>query len=31
MAYYNDTESWPFVYRIRNGIALMGGLELTAA
>lgn len=29
--YYNDTESWPFVYRIRNGVALMGGMELTAA
>ncbi|MFI2563022.1 hypothetical protein [Paenarthrobacter sp. NPDC018779] len=29
--YYNETESWPFVYRIRNGVALMGGLELTAA
>lgn len=31
LAYYNDTESWPFVYRIRDGVALMGGMELTAA
>jgi len=31
MAYYNDTQSWPFVYRIRDGVALMGGMELTAA
>ena len=30
-AYYNDTQSWPFVYRIRDGVALMGGMELTAA
>lgn len=31
LAYYNDTQSWPFVYRIRDGVALMGGMELTAA
>lgn len=31
LAYYNDTESWPFVYRIRDGVALMGGMELRAA
>jgi UDP-2,3-diacylglucosamine pyrophosphatase LpxH len=31
LAYYNDTESWPFVYRIRNGVALIGGMELSAA
>ncbi|NKG21092.1 hypothetical protein [Paeniglutamicibacter terrestris] len=30
MAYYNDTESWPFVYRIRNGRALIGGQEIAA-
>jgi len=30
LAYYNDTESWPAVYRIRNGVALMGGMELAA-
>lgn len=30
LAYYNDTESWPSVYRIRNGVALMGGMELAA-
>ncbi|MFE4229147.1 hypothetical protein ACFRJ8_14805 [Arthrobacter sp. NPDC056886] len=30
LAYYNDTESWPSVYRIRNGVALLGGMELAA-
>jgi hypothetical protein len=30
LAYYNDTESWPFVYRIRNGAAIIGGMELAA-
>jgi hypothetical protein len=30
LAYYNETESWPAVYRIINGRALMGGMELTA-
>jgi hypothetical protein len=30
LAYYNDTESWPHVYRIRNGVALVGGMELAA-
>lgn len=29
MAYYNDTESWPFVYRIRNGRALIGADEIS--
>lgn len=29
-AYYNDTESWPHVYRIRNGRALIDGTEYTA-
>lgn len=28
-AYYNDTESWPHVYRIRNGRALINGTEYT--
>lgn len=31
VAYYNDTESWPAVYRIRNGVALIDGMELVAA
>jgi hypothetical protein len=31
LAYYNETESWPAVYRIINGRAIMGGVELTAA
>ena len=31
VAYYNDTESWPAVYRIRNGVALIDGIELAAA
>lgn len=30
MAYYNDTESWPFVYPIRNGRAIIDGHEYTA-
>lgn len=30
MAYYNDTESWPFVYRIRNGRAIIEGQTITA-
>jgi hypothetical protein len=30
LAYYNDTESWPSVYRIRDGVALMGGMEIAA-
>jgi len=30
LAYYNDTESWPHVYRIRNGIAIIAGMELAA-
>ena len=30
IAYYNDTESWPYVYRIRNGVALVDGMELAA-
>lgn len=30
LAYYNDTESWPYVYRIRNGVALIDGQELAA-
>jgi predicted phosphodiesterase len=30
LAYYNDTESWPAVYRIRNGVALIDGMELAA-
>jgi predicted phosphodiesterase len=30
LAYYNDTESWPYVYRIRNGVALIDGMELAA-
>lgn len=30
LAYYNDTESWPYVYRIRNGRALIDGMEITA-
>lgn len=30
LAYYNDTESWPHVYRIRNGVALIAGMELAA-
>ncbi|MBT2537211.1 hypothetical protein [Arthrobacter sp. ISL-69] len=28
-AYYNDTESWPHVYRIRDGRALINGTEYT--
>lgn len=28
--YYNDDESWPFVYRIRNGEAVVDGLVYTA-
>ena len=31
LAYYTDTESWPFVYRIREGRALIDGQELAAA
>jgi hypothetical protein len=31
IAYYNDTESWPAVYRIRDGVALIDGVELQAA
>ena len=30
LAYYNDTESWPYVYRIRDGRALIDGTEITA-
>lgn len=30
LAYYNDTESWPHVYRIRNGRALIDGMEIAA-
>jgi hypothetical protein len=30
LAYYNDTESWPYVYRIRNGVALVDGMEMAA-
>jgi predicted phosphodiesterase len=30
LAYYNDTESWPAVYRIRNGVALIDGMEIAA-
>lgn len=30
LAYYNDTESWPFVYRIRDGRALIDGMEVMA-
>jgi len=30
VAYYNDTESWPYVYRIRNGVALVDGMEIAA-
>jgi len=30
LAYYNDTESWPHVYRIRNGVAIIAGMELAA-
>lgn len=30
LAYYNETESWPFVYRIRDGRALIDGMEITA-
>lgn len=30
LAYYNDTESWPYVYRIRNGRALIDGMEIAA-
>ncbi len=30
VAYYNDTESWPYVYRIRNGVALIDGMEIAA-
>jgi predicted phosphodiesterase len=30
LAYYNDTESWPSVYRIRDGIALIDGMEIAA-
>lgn len=28
LAYYNDTESWPAVYRIRNGRAVIDGMVL---
>lgn len=28
LAYYNETESWPAVYRIRNGRALIDGMVL---
>lgn len=28
LAYYNETESWPAVYRIRNGRALIDGIVL---
>ena len=28
LAYYNDTESWPAVYRIRNGRAIIDGMVL---
>lgn len=31
LAYYNETESWPFVYPIRNGVAIVEGYELSAA
>jgi hypothetical protein len=31
MAYYNDTESWPYVYRIRNGRAIVEGREFSRA
>lgn len=31
VAYYNDTESWPAVYRIRDGVTIIDGHELTAA
>ena len=30
MLYYNETESWPFVYRIINGRTIIDGQELTA-
>lgn len=30
IAYYNDTESWPHVYRIRNGVALIDGEQIAA-
>jgi len=30
LAYYNDTESWPHVYRIRDGRAFIDGTEVTA-
>jgi hypothetical protein len=30
LAYYNDTESWPYVYRIRDGRALIDGMEIAA-
>ena len=30
LAYYNETESWPFVFRIRDGRAIIDGLELAA-
>jgi len=30
LVYYNDTESWPHVYRIRNGVAIIAGMELAA-
>lgn len=30
LAYYNDTESWPYVYRIRDGRALIDGMEVAA-
>jgi predicted phosphodiesterase len=29
MEYYNDTESWPFVYRIRNGSTIFDGKYLS--
>lgn len=31
LAYYNDTESWPAVYRIRDGVTIIDGRELSAA
>lgn len=28
--YYNETESWPAVYRIRNGVAIVNGQRISA-
>lgn len=28
--YYNETESWPAVYRIRNGVAIVDGYRISA-